>query len=314
MTVSYLLDRSLHLVVPRTSNNHRARLLHASSLVYFSILVLAIQLFIGYGPRVGLRILGYAANISPAEVIRLTNERRAAQGLMALREDPVLSQAALAKGTDMLSKDYWAHVAPDGTEPWAFFADAGYSYRYAGENLARDFSNPMDAVEAWMASPSHRDNLLSDKYEDIGIAVVEGDLDGVDTTIIVQLLGTRAGGVPATIPVAEARNEVSVGPEVVPEVLPTEEKVVVYVPETSELVGELNTAKGQAEGVWGSPFGLMRVVALGMASIFLVVMVVDGVVAYRRGLKRFVGRTAAHVSFMGMIVAIVLIAKAGRIF
>lgn len=310
-TASYLLDRTVHLIVPRSSNNHRARLLHSSSLVYFSLLVLAFQLFIGYGPRMGLRVLGYAANISPAEVIRLTNEKRVAQGLSALREDPVLSQAALAKGADMLNKDYWAHISPDGTEPWAFFASAGYTYRYAGENLARDFSNPTDAVEAWMASPSHRDNLLSDKYSDIGIAVVEGDLNGVDTTIIVQLFGTRAVDVPATIPVAEASEEVVPAAELNPEVLPTEEELVVTLPiGNNELISEA----GNNGGLVGSPFGMTKTIALAMGSVFMTVMVIDGVVAYRRGLKRFVGRTVAHVSFMGMVVAIILIAKAGRIF
>jgi len=311
---SYLLDRTIHLVVPRPSNNHRARLLHSSSLVYFSLLVLAFQLFIGYGPRMGLRVLGYAANISPTEVIRLTNEKRVTQGLSALREDPVLSQAALAKGTDMLNKDYWAHVSPDGTEPWAFFASAGYAYRYAGENLARDFSNPTDAVEAWMTSPSHRDNLLSDKYADIGIAVVEGDLNGVDTTIIVQLFGTRAVNVPATIPVAEASEEVVPTAELIPEVLPTEEELAVTQPVgNNELISGASGLDSNSDLV-GSPFGMTKTLALVMGLVFMTVMVVDGVVAYRRGLKRFVGRTVAHVSFIGMVLAIVLIAKAGRIF
>lgn len=129
-------------------------------------------------PLFGVRILGYAANISSTEIVSLTNQKRTEAGVSSLIYNLQLEQAARQKGQDMIENDYWAHVAPDGTEPWVFFVDAGYKYRYAGENLARDFSNPQDAINAWMASPSHKDNLLSDKYKEIGIAVVEGDLGG----------------------------------------------------------------------------------------------------------------------------------------
>ena len=89
----------------------------------------------------------------------------------------------------MIDRDYWAHVAPDGTQPWKFFTSFGYKYRYAGENLARDFSNASSAMDAWMNSPTHKENILNPKYKEIGIGVVEGDLAGTDTTIIVQFFG-----------------------------------------------------------------------------------------------------------------------------
>jgi uncharacterized protein YkwD len=98
-------------------------------------------------------------------------------------------QMPLQKGRDMIDKDYWAHVAPDGTQPWKFFSQFGYKYRFAGENLARDFSNANDAVNAWMNSPTHKDNILNPKYKEIGIGITEGDLAGSDTTIIVQFFG-----------------------------------------------------------------------------------------------------------------------------
>src|SRR3972149_10673467 len=185
------IEHLAHLFVPRQSNNHKAKLLHPSSLTTLVLVLAVFQLSITFLPSFGEKVLGYAANISPDEVIRLTNEKRVANGFSPLTTNAVLSQAAQAKGADMLNKDYWAHVAPDGTQPWYFFTNFGYKYRYAGENLARDFQNPTSAVEAWMASPSHKENLLSSKYKEIGIAVVEGDLAGVDTTIIVQFFGTN---------------------------------------------------------------------------------------------------------------------------
>jgi len=104
-----------------------------------AFLFVFIQSLLNFLPKAGVKILGYAANIPVESVLSLTNEKRKAAGLPELKLDPVLSQAAKNKGEDMLAKDYWAHISPDGVEPWKFFLDAGYQYRYAGENLARDF-------------------------------------------------------------------------------------------------------------------------------------------------------------------------------
>jgi len=172
----YLAYTLAHYFFPRHSNNHKAKLLHASTL-YFLILSLVIyQVLLQALPLTGLKILGYAANIPPDKVIELTNQKRNDAGVGNLVYNPLLSSAARAKGEHMLTQDYWAHVAPDGTQPWKFFTDVGYVYRYAGENLARDFSDPTSTVDAWMASPSHKENLLSAKYKDIGVAVVEEHL------------------------------------------------------------------------------------------------------------------------------------------
>ena len=194
--LSYIFN---HFLLPRYSNNQKAKILHSESIFILILFLIFGQVFINYFPEIGIRVLGYASQISPDEVIRLTNERRISAGIPVLTYNAQLASAAKAKGDDMLAKDYWAHVAPDGTQPWKFFNDVGYKYKYAGENLAKDFSSPQAAVDAWMASPSHKENLLSSKYTEIGIAVVEGDMSGVDTTIIVQLFGTRYTGSIASV-------------------------------------------------------------------------------------------------------------------
>jgi hypothetical protein len=134
-------------------------------------------------------ILGYASDISVSEVIRLTNQERAKSGLTQLQINSELSNAAAGKARDMFEKQYWSHTSPSGTEPWDFITGAGYSYRVAGENLARDFSNTSSMVQAWMTSPTHRDNIMHPRYQEIGIAVVNGSLDGVETTLVVQMFG-----------------------------------------------------------------------------------------------------------------------------
>src|ERR1700690_2406073 len=146
------MDALAHLFVPRQSNNHKAKILHSSFLLLIVFLFLGMQIALQIvTPKAG-KVLGYAANISPSEVERLTNVQREQNGLGDLSDNSELDAGALAKGKDMLAKGYWAHVAPDGTQPWAFFVSHGYDYRYAGENLARDFSDAQSAVNAWMAS------------------------------------------------------------------------------------------------------------------------------------------------------------------
>src|SRR5260221_2366495 len=194
-----------HLFVPHESNNQKAKILHTESLVFLVIFLIGFQFLLNFSGRTFPSVLGYAANISPSEVISLTNKERTAVGLSPVSENKTLDSAALAKGNDMLAKGYWAHFAPDGTSPWSFFTHFGYKYQYAGENLARDFTNAGSAVTAWMNSPSHKENILNPHYKEIGIGVVEGSLSGADTTIIVQFFGSPLSGAPS-IPIAKAED------------------------------------------------------------------------------------------------------------
>jgi len=291
------IHKIAHLFTPRESNNQKAKLLHNSSLTLITFAFIFYQLIISFVPRFGSKILGFAANISPDEVVALTNAKRAQAGLSALSLNSTLSQAAQAKGADMLNKGYWAHVAPDGTQPWAFFTDFGYKYRYAGENLARDFSSASSAVEAWMNSPSHKENLLSGKYKEIGIGVVEGNLAGVDTTIIIQFFGTKYADTVPAVPIAEAKAVV-------------EKPVATFIPTMAptQVITTVEVAK-----VLVSPFNVTKSVSLGIVGLLLFVLIIDGILVSKRKVARIAGRTFAHIAFLGMILAIALILKAGKI-
>lgn len=269
------------------------------------VVVAIFQMLLSFG-KVNLpRVLGYAANISPTDVIRLTNEQRTAQGLSPLSENSTLDQAALAKGNDMLAKGYWAHFAPDGTTPWSFFLKFGYKYQYAGENLARDFSDSASAVNAWMNSPSHRENILNSNYKDIGIGVVEGSLAGSDTTIIVQFFGSPLGGSPS-IPLAQAKEIVNTAtpkpsPSPAPSPLPTP---------ITEPVATVNATTVKP---LFSPFESTKDVSLVIVGILLLVLSFDLILVRKKRIVRVGGRTLAHIAFFGMILAVILILKAGRI-
>jgi uncharacterized protein YkwD len=309
--------RIAHLFWPRESNNQKAKLLHNSSLAMIAVCLIVFQGILAYLPKLAPDVLGYASNISPEEVIRLTNEKRVQNGLSPLAQNTTLSQAAQAKGNDMIADDYWAHFAPDGTSPWSFFANFGYSYKYAGENLARDFRDPSSAVEAWMNSPTHRENLLSSKYKEIGIAVVEGDLAGVDTTIIVQFFGTQASDTIPVQPIAQITPIATVAPENTPtpavEIAETPiPTVVVTITPTPTIVQVSPSPQVQAR-VLVSPFNATKTLSIAVVAILLGVLVIDGVVTSRKRIARIGGRTFAHISFLGMILAIIIILKAGRV-
>lgn len=284
-----------HFFWPHTSNNQKAKILHTSSGALLVLVVIISQLALNYLPFFGPKVLGYAANISVQEVVRLTNEKRAQNGLPALTFNETLSQAAKAKGNDMLADDYWAHVAPDGTEPWDFFLGSGYRYRFAGENLARDFTNAGSAVEAWMASPSHRENMLSGNYREIGIAVVEGDLNGADTTLIIQFFGTKLTDTVPITPVAQVEPEATVN---TPEATPA--PVIAQAPnEQSEVLV--------------SPFNVTKAFSASLVTILLFVLLIDIFAVSRRKIVRISSRSFAHLAFLGMILAILLVARAGEI-
>lgn len=310
------MEKLIHLLLPRQSNNHKAKILHSSSLFIITVLIISVQGFISLLPRIKPDILGFASNISIQEVVSLTNRKRSEAGLSALSLNQELSAAAYTKGRDMIDKDYWAHVAPDGTQPWKFFNDFGYKYRYAGENLARDFSNSSAAVEAWMNSPTHRDNILNSKYKEVGIGVVEGNLAGTDTTIIVQFFGaTYADKI--NQPIAGATTQLptkqltTTRPTSVPTLIPTATPLAVTIV-TPEVQAQITTPKPDQQ-ILISPFTTTKTLSLAVVGLLLVIFIIDAVLVSRRKIARIAGRTFAHVAFLGMILTIILILKAGTI-
>lgn len=197
--VTSFSDSLLHWFHPRRSNNHRPRVLHPQILGLLALsifgLALAGQPLKHVIHRFG-GVLGYASNISAGDVVAQVNQRRADAGEGALVTSSALNQAAFAKAQNMLALQYWAHVAPDGTQPWFFFKQAGYRYSIAGENLARDFETTGDMVQGWMDSPTHKENILNSRYRETGVAVVNGSLEGVETTLVVQLFGAPQNQAP----------------------------------------------------------------------------------------------------------------------
>lgn len=128
-------------------------------------------------------------NQMKTNIFTLVNNERAKAGLKPLVESQVLDTSTTNKANDMFAKNYWAHVSPEGNTPWVLFGNVGYSYNFAGENLAKDYFSGGETVTGWMNSPGHKENILNPNYTETGIAVVDGTLSGASTRLIVQHFG-----------------------------------------------------------------------------------------------------------------------------
>lgn len=108
------------------------------------------------------------------EVLRLVNAARAQNGLSALTLDASMSRAASVRASE-LAKSF-SHTRPNGTRGLTALAEAGVSYRAAGENIAAGQQTAQAVMSGWMNSSGHRANILSSKYSRLGVgqAVING--------------------------------------------------------------------------------------------------------------------------------------------
>jgi len=125
------------------------------------------------------------------EIISLTNESRFASGAGILKKSDILTRAAQMKAEDMVAHGYFAHTSPQGVSPWHWFYKAGYKPSLAGENLALAYSESAAIVDAWLASPSHKKNLLNKEFTEIGIGIAKGEYQGKEMVFVVQVFGVQ---------------------------------------------------------------------------------------------------------------------------
>ncbi|MFJ7371312.1 S-layer homology domain-containing protein [Lysinibacillus sp. NPDC098008] len=115
-------------------------------------------------------------NLSTAwskEVVELINMERQEHNLAPVVFDPELTQIAVIKAQDMVKRHYFEHTSPYYGAPWDLATLFDYTYTSFGENIARNFKSPELTVKAWMASPSHRDNILKEHYTNTGVAIAQ---------------------------------------------------------------------------------------------------------------------------------------------
>src|ERR1700681_3881128 len=113
-------------------------------------------------------------NASAGEiVIAAMNQERASHGLPPLQINIELTEAANDRMDDLFAQHYFAHVSPQGLQPFVWAERRGYEYRAMGENLATGYS-AREVVGGWMHSPGHRANILGRDFNEVGVAVAPG--------------------------------------------------------------------------------------------------------------------------------------------
>lgn len=182
-----------HFLIAHPGNHHRPHMLRPIALLVVAAII-TIQQLSPWSPTLRQQgiVLAYATSINPIELLKVSNAERVKAGLPPFRIDYRLNASASDKATDMVNSDYWAHVSPTGVQPWHWFEQEHYTYAYAGENLAKDFDTSAGVIQGWMNSQTHRDNLLNSHYSDIGFAVLNGTLQGKETTLVVAHYGAIA--------------------------------------------------------------------------------------------------------------------------
>ena len=137
-----------------------------------------------------------------AGVLQQLNLIRTQHGLVRLRLDSQLTEAAEQHSHEMGADGYFEHTSVDGTAFWKriqhWYGSTGYGYWSVGENLLWSSPDvaPKAALQLWMNSPEHRANILTARWRQIGISAVHldtagGTYKGLPVTIITTDFGVR---------------------------------------------------------------------------------------------------------------------------
>jgi len=128
-------------------------------------------------------------SIKSEEIIKLTNLERKKHNLNELKYSPQLARLAEIRIIDMKAQHYFSHTNPQGEGLRYFLKQIDYDYLIAGENLAINFYDNHEVVQAWMGSSSHKNNILNPLYKEIGVWHGIAEIGGKDRMIIAMILG-----------------------------------------------------------------------------------------------------------------------------
>jgi len=172
-------------------NKNKSPLFYWEKIYYFKYLgsLLIILLGIFLWPKTA-----YLSAITPERIIEMTNEKRTENNLNVLTANQILAQAALEKAQAILTSGQFQHNI-DEKKFSEWIKEADYKYSYVGENLAIDFITSEGVLTAWLASSAHKKNILNSYYQEIGVAVAQGNFDGQNTTLVVQIFGAPPLGI-----------------------------------------------------------------------------------------------------------------------
>lgn len=178
--------------IPHEGNNYHPHILHTKRAVLYSgVFVMMKVIVFAFVLLLPLRAFVMPDVLAEEQknIIDLTNDLREQKGIPLLDREKKLYTSSQLKADDMVARDYFDHVSPDGQGLAYFLGQAGYEYRVAGENLGMGFFQASDLVQAWINSPTHYANLIDTDYDEIGIGLAMGEYEGMPTVYVAQHFG-----------------------------------------------------------------------------------------------------------------------------
>lgn len=116
--------------------------------------------------------------VNKTQMLRLVNEVRAKgcqcgdtwyNPVAPITWNDQLEKAALAHSNDMLTRQFFSHISPEGNNAGERIELAGYNWAAFGENIGMGYKDEAEVVAAWKSSPSHCKNIMNGNYREMGV-------------------------------------------------------------------------------------------------------------------------------------------------
>ncbi len=115
------------------------------------------------------------------------NAARANDGQRTLRLDPELSRLAQERLPTLADRDTPKHLPEDAAALGQLATDYNFAGFLVAENVSLGLDDPKMIVNAWLGSPSHRQNVLDAHFTIAGIASAPIERDGQHPLLVVAL-------------------------------------------------------------------------------------------------------------------------------
>lgn len=283
------MSRFTSFFIASEENGYRPPVLSYRAFLAYALILILLRLVLGILPA-------QSAAVESAALMNLINQERQRRNFGALLEHPNLLSAASTKAQDMIDRDYFAHVDPDGNYVWPAIIKAGYfPYKILGENLAIDFATAEGMVKAWIDSPTHRANLLHPEFIHQGLAALYGDYQGRYTNLTASLFGAPPTAAKSQTAAKKPRKRIT---RVVQSTSTTTTDAAPQASESPELTAP------EAGAVFPQAYFLARILFTGFGGLLLLILAIDAVIILRH--EESVGRSRSSYHLVGVFLLILV--------
>lgn len=250
------------LLIAGPGNNYHPPVLSYKAFIGYGLALLLLRLLLGAIPA-------QSSAVDSGVLMKLINTERTQRNLTSLIAHSSLAAAASQKAQDMIDRDYFAHIDPDGNYVWGKIVAAGYTpYRILGENLALDFSTSEGMIKAWLDSPTHRANLLHTEFVNQGLSAVYGDYQGRYTNLTASLFGALV-----TTPKPSPPSPLIKGERPATAEIPPSPPLATTTPSGNTVIPKNNSTQPRI-----NPFFLSRMIFTFFGGLLLLILLVDSVI------------------------------------